>query len=52
MSTQFNRRTFVKSATAGSAAIVASGPLILGAQDKAVAKEPVKGGRVTNLVKG
>lgn len=43
MSTQCNRRAFIKSATAGSAAIAASGPLILGAQDKAAVKEPIVG---------
>ena len=43
MSTNVNRRSFVKSAVAGSAALAASGPLILGAQDKAGTKEPIVG---------
>jgi DNA-binding beta-propeller fold protein YncE len=38
-----NRRSFVKTAVAGSAAFTSSGPLILGAQDKAGAKEPIVG---------
>ena len=43
MSANPNRRAFVKSVVTGSAAVVASGPLILGAQDKAGAKEAIVG---------
>lgn len=43
MSKSINRRAFIRSATATSAAVAASGPLILGAQDKSGSKEPTVG---------
>ena len=41
--TRANRRTFHKQLATSTAAVFASGPLILGAQDKAGTKEPIVG---------
>ena len=43
MTANVNRRSFVKTAVAGSAVFASSSPLILGAQDKAGSKEPIVG---------
>ncbi len=43
MNAPVNRRTFVKTVAANSAIVAASGPLILGADDKAGTKEPIVG---------
>ncbi len=40
---KFDRRSLLKTSAAASAAVVAGGPLILGAQDKAQSKEPIVG---------